>query len=70
MDRIRALVTGRPGTPYALGCFLFDIYIPNSYPHDPPVVNFITTGGRTVRYGRQLIALVAIIGIIIMVPYL
>lgn len=32
------------GTPYAGGIFIFDIFFPATYPHDPPLVNLETTG--------------------------
>jgi hypothetical protein len=33
-----------PDTPYCGGCFLFDAFVPNDYPNNPPKVNLITTG--------------------------
>lgn len=40
----QALITGPTDTPYANGCFLFDIYCTADYPNAPPVVNLQTTG--------------------------
>jgi ubiquitin-protein ligase len=42
---IRALITGPPDTPYDSGCFIFDIYIPPTYPKDPPNFWFLNHGG-------------------------
>ena len=56
MDKMRALVTGPSGTPYALGCFVFDVYFPEDYPNKAPLVNFDTTGGGRVRFSPNLYA--------------
>lgn len=55
---LRALVTAAlPGpSPYAGGMFCFDIYVPNDYPHVPPRVQLLTTGGGSVRFGPNLYA--------------
>ena len=50
----RALITGPEGTPYAGGCFVFDIFFPSSYPQVPPKVNLCTTGGGSVRFNPNL----------------
>lgn len=37
----KALIVGPEDTPYAGGCFIFDIYFPSAYPHSSPkVMNF------------------------------
>uniref|UniRef100_A0A915KZK7 UBC core domain-containing protein n=1 Tax=Romanomermis culicivorax TaxID=13658 RepID=A0A915KZK7_ROMCU len=41
-------------TPYANGCFLFDILFPETYPLVPPKVNLLTTGGCRVRFNPNL----------------
>jgi len=41
-------------TPYSGGVFMFDIYIPNDYPQSPPRVQFLTTGGGSVKFGPNL----------------
>jgi len=41
---MRALLTGPPQTPYDNGCFIFDIYLSDTYPTSPPNVNFSNTG--------------------------
>ncbi|XP_076353120.1 dual E2 ubiquitin-conjugating enzyme/E3 ubiquitin-protein ligase BIRC6-like isoform X1 [Tachypleus tridentatus] len=51
---LRALITGPEGTPYSNGCFLFDVYFPYEFPNNPPMVNFQTTGGGTVRFNPNL----------------
>lgn len=54
IDLVKAIIIGPKDTPYALGCFLFDIYFPPSYPNDPPLVNLQTTGNGTVRFNPNL----------------
>lgn len=54
MDLCRAVVLGPVETPYSLGAFVFDVYFPPSYPHIPPLLNFMTTGGGQVRFGPNL----------------
>ena len=51
---LRAVITGPEGTPYTGGCYQFDIYLPLKYPHCPPLVNFRTTGGGSVRFNPNL----------------
>ena len=51
---IKALIIGPKDTPYENGCFIFDIYIPNNYPHNPPKVNLETTGYGKVRFNPNL----------------
>ena len=38
MDLVRVLITGPVDTPYSRGCFIFDVYYPNTYPSNPPLV--------------------------------
>jgi baculoviral IAP repeat-containing protein 6 len=45
---------GPEGTPYAHGCFEFDLLLPSSYPLVPPKVQLVTTGGGTVRFNPNL----------------
>jgi len=49
-----AMITGPLETPYAGGCFLFDIYFPPQYPSVPPQVNLQTTGNGSVRFNPNL----------------
>ena len=53
---LRALITAPTGTPYALGLFAFDIFVPDSYPLVPPNLQLLTTGGGTVAFGPNLYA--------------
>lgn len=41
MDLIRAAIVGAPGTPYHDGLFIFDIFLPLDYPHEPPVSDLL-----------------------------
>jgi len=54
MDVIKVLITGPTETPYAYGCFEFHIFLPGTYPQDPPLVNLETTGGNTFRFNPNL----------------
>jgi ubiquitin-protein ligase len=47
------LSTGPEGTPYANGCFLFDIGMAD-YPKKAPKVKFLTTGHGRVRFNPNL----------------
>ena len=53
LDLLRALILGPEDTPYANGCFVFDIYLKN-YPKEPPAVHFLNTGGGRVRFNPNL----------------
>ncbi|CAL8078760.1 unnamed protein product [Calicophoron daubneyi] len=54
MCMMKALITGPSDTPYANGCFLFDICIPAQYPMAPPWFKLKTTGNDTVRFNPNL----------------
>jgi ubiquitin-protein ligase len=54
MDVMKCIITGPEDTPYAHGCFLFDIYCSNEFPSVPPQVNLQTTGNGTVRFNPNL----------------
>jgi baculoviral IAP repeat-containing protein 6 len=54
IDTLRALISGPDDTPYQNGCFLFDIFLPSSYPHRAPLVNLETTGNGSVRFNPNL----------------
>eukprot|EP01062_Namystynia_karyoxenos_P081408 TRINITY_DN894_c2_g1_i2.p1 TRINITY_DN894_c2_g1~~TRINITY_DN894_c2_g1_i2.p1 ORF type:complete len:1517 (+),score=521.67 TRINITY_DN894_c2_g1_i2:110-4660(+) len=54
MDVMRLIVSGREETPYAFGLFVFDVFLPPTYPHSPPLVWLRTTGGGTVRFNPNL----------------
>ncbi|MCO5548960.1 hypothetical protein L7F22_002424 [Adiantum nelumboides] len=53
-DVLRALIIGPGGTPYENGVFLFDLLLEETYPDTPPKVQFLTTGGGTVRFNPNL----------------
>ena len=50
----QALITGPPNTPYANGCFEFDIFFPQHYPSVPMMINLITTGQGMVHFNPNL----------------
>ena len=51
---LRALIIGPDDTPYANGCFFFDIYVQPDYPQTAPLVKFLTTGGGRVCLNLNL----------------
>lgn len=55
LDLLRVLIMGPDDTPYANGCFLFDVQL-HDYPNRPPRVKFLTTGRGTVRFNPNLYA--------------
>eukprot|EP01122_Echinamoeba_exundans_P011468 TRINITY_DN4564_c0_g1_i1.p1 TRINITY_DN4564_c0_g1~~TRINITY_DN4564_c0_g1_i1.p1 ORF type:complete len:869 (-),score=241.05 TRINITY_DN4564_c0_g1_i1:174-2780(-) len=54
MDVMTCMITGPLDTPYAGGCFIFDIFFPGTYPGAPPLVNIATTGNQSVRFNPNL----------------
>jgi ubiquitin-protein ligase len=52
----RALITGPSETPYFGGIFLFDIFLPADFPNVPPQIQFLNTGGGTIRFHYNLYA--------------
>ncbi|XP_076097651.1 dual E2 ubiquitin-conjugating enzyme/E3 ubiquitin-protein ligase BIRC6-like isoform X3 [Mytilus galloprovincialis] len=54
LDIMKVLITGPSETPYANGCFEFDVYFPQDYPNSPPFINLATTGNHTVRFNPNL----------------
>ena len=54
LDVMKVLITGPSDTPYANGCFEFDVYFPQDYPNAPPLINLVTTGNHTVRFNPNL----------------
>lgn len=53
LSRLRVLLTGPLESPYAAGCFLFDVEL-DDYPNKPPKVKLLTTGGGKVRFNPNL----------------
>ena len=56
LSHLQALVTGPRDTPYANGCFLFDLHVPHDYPQSSPRCRLLTTGQGQVRFGPNLYA--------------
>ncbi|XP_050487172.1 baculoviral IAP repeat-containing protein 6 isoform X2 [Bombus huntii] len=54
LDVMKVLITGPEETPYANGCFEFDVYFPPDYPNSPMLINLETTGRHTVRFNPNL----------------
>ncbi|XP_012256631.2 baculoviral IAP repeat-containing protein 6 isoform X2 [Athalia rosae] len=54
LDVMKVLITGPAETPYANGCFEFDVYFPPDYPNSPMLINLQTNGRRTVRFNPNL----------------
>ena len=53
LHKIKALIIGPEGTPYAYGNYLFDITFPEEYPHKPPKVTYQTRYGN-IRFNPNL----------------
>ena len=54
MSIMKFLIIPHPDTPYAYGCFEFDMYLNADYPNTPPHVEIITTGGGKFRFNPNL----------------
>lgn len=54
LDIMKVLITGPEGTPYANGCFEFDVFFPPDYPVSPMMINLETTGHHSVRFNPNL----------------
>jgi ubiquitin-protein ligase len=54
VDVMRAMIVGPQDTPYDLGLFVFDIYLPPNYPEEPPKVLFVTNGKGSFRFNPNL----------------
>uniref|UniRef100_A0A803N1L6 E2 ubiquitin-conjugating enzyme n=1 Tax=Chenopodium quinoa TaxID=63459 RepID=A0A803N1L6_CHEQI len=46
MDLLRAVIIGSSGTPYHDGLFVFDAVFPATYPNEPPMVHYHSSGFR------------------------
>ena len=53
---LKVLLTGVHGTPYAGGCYEFDVYCPPEYPDVAPKVQLVTTGNGSIRFNPNLYA--------------
>ncbi|CAH1791767.1 unnamed protein product [Owenia fusiformis] len=54
LDIMKVLITGPVDTPYANGCFEFDVFFPQDYPNSPPLINLETTGNHSIRFNPNL----------------
>ncbi|XP_070137301.1 dual E2 ubiquitin-conjugating enzyme/E3 ubiquitin-protein ligase BIRC6 isoform X1 [Drosophila bipectinata] len=54
LDIMKVLITGPADTPYANGCFEFDVFFPPDYPNLPMLINLETTGRHSVRFNPNL----------------
>ncbi|KAL9897854.1 dual E2 ubiquitin-conjugating enzyme/E3 ubiquitin-protein ligase BIRC6-like isoform 3-T4 [Glossina fuscipes fuscipes] len=54
LDVMKVLITGPADTPYANGCFEFDVFFPPDYPNQPMQINLETTGRHSVRFNPNL----------------
>lgn len=54
MCHAQMLIIAVDDTPYATGCFIFDVKFPDNYPQSPPKVNLQTTGRGAVRFNPNL----------------
>lgn len=54
LDIMKVLITGPADTPYANGCFEFDVFFPPDYPLSPMMINLETTGYNRVRFNPNL----------------
>ena len=50
----QAIIVGADDTPYAGGCFLFEIVYPDQFPQSPPKMNILTTAGNSLRFNPNL----------------
>jgi len=61
MDVLRVMIVGPVDTPYELGCFMFDIFLPLQYPNSPPKVLLTTTGSGRFRFNPNLYAYACVV---------
>eukprot|EP00668_Euglena_longa_P005051 GGOE01005926.1.p1 GENE.GGOE01005926.1~~GGOE01005926.1.p1 ORF type:complete len:542 (+),score=189.74 GGOE01005926.1:179-1627(+) len=52
---LKVMIVGPTDTPYANGCFIFDVFLPPTYPAEPPKVHLMTTHPTT-RFNPNLYA--------------
>jgi baculoviral IAP repeat-containing protein 6 len=56
LDVIKVMIVGPAGTPYENGLFEFDLFCPSNYPHEPPKMQFKTTGKGIAHFNPNLYA--------------
>ncbi|CAH0552135.1 unnamed protein product [Brassicogethes aeneus] len=54
LDVMKVLIIGPSDTPYANGCYEFDVFFPPDYPASPMMINLETTGHHSVRFNPNL----------------
>jgi ubiquitin-protein ligase len=55
-DMMKVIICGSSNTPYAHGCFEFDVFCDNHYPNNSPKMNLMTTGNGQIRFNPNLYA--------------
>jgi baculoviral IAP repeat-containing protein 6 len=55
IGKMRALISGKPESPFADGLFLFDIFIPDGYPEIPPLLLFRTSNNTNFSFHPDLL---------------
>jgi ubiquitin-protein ligase len=56
VDMMKAVIVGSTSTPYAHGCYEFDLFCAKDYPNESPKMNLMTTGAGSVRFNPNLYA--------------
>lgn len=51
---MKVLIFGTDGTSYAHGAYIYDIYLPPTYPNTQPKMNLVTTGKGQIRFNPNL----------------
>ncbi|KAL4487566.1 hypothetical protein ABPG72_017355 [Tetrahymena utriculariae] len=54
LQYIKILITGAANTPFAYGVYVFDMFIPDDYPINPPKLNFQSTSKGSIRFSPLL----------------
>ena len=54
ISKIKFLIIPSNSSPYAYGCYIFNMIICNNYPNNPPIVKLITNGYESVRFNPNL----------------
>ena len=47
VDVLKVMIVGSKGTPYAYGCFIFDVWFNKNFPTSPPSVSIMTGSKKT-----------------------
>ena len=54
---MRVLIIGPEGTPYAGAPFVFDVFLRETYPNEPPLVHFHSQTNGKGRCNRKRLAI-------------